>query len=159
MSLVRRSIVSGLSLILQCTIAFIAGFGTYTFFALIDSDWGFDGMIGLLISLMIGAVLTALSILVCLLIGLPIRLHRTIRTFWLKNTWISIVIFMIGIFLQVFSLLPSNRDLVVIDGELGPIEHSIPDPTFAITGWFMMLFGILHTYLPFLRILPDRNRA
>ena len=79
-------IIAILSLVFQTVLTFIVIFCIYMVFALLDNDFGIDGLLGLFIfQPIIGIILSALTIIVCLTIGLPIRLHKKINYWWTTN--------------------------------------------------------------------------
>ena len=132
-----------LFLFLQIIITFVVLFVIYMFFALMDNDFGFDGLFGLItIQPMLAVFFSVLTIIICLIIGLPIRLIKNIN-YWISKHWyISIICIFIGIVLLFCSFLLKQPYYI----EDGIIE--IPNAILAGTGWFMTAFSILHFFPP-----------
>ena len=138
-----------LTLGLQIAMTFIATFCIYMVFALLDSNFGFDGLFGLVIFQPIMAViLSALTIFVCLILGLPIRLNNKLNYWWTTNFYIPIIGTTIGLTLLFLALLPTFSETVTyeLDGE--PTLKQIPNSIFSIAGWLLTAFSILHIYPP-----------
>jgi hypothetical protein len=97
-----------LTLGLQIALTFIATFCIYMVFALLDSDFGLDGLFGLVIfQPIIAIILSGLTIFVCLIVGLPIRLYNRLNYWWTTNFYIAIIGTVIGLTLLFLSLLPT----------------------------------------------------
>ena len=137
-----------LVLFLQLGAAFFGGVLIYMLFAAMDSEFGADGLFTLLLQLIFAVPLTLLTILLCLLVGLPIRMHKAVREWWMAHYYIPILGFVLGIVLFYISYLPQYTHTVsaTIDGIAG--SKSIPNPTIAITAWFITLFMLLHFFPP-----------
>jgi hypothetical protein len=142
-------IITILTLGLQIAMTFIATFCIYMVFALLDSDFGIDGIFGLLFfHPIIGILISAMTIIVCLIIGLPIRLINKINDWWIKYNYISIMGTIIGITFLILSLLPQYKETVSICiGETSAVKQ-IPNEMFSYIGWILTSFSILHTYPP-----------
>jgi len=149
-------IIDILIFVLQITMAFITAFCIFMFFALLDSEFGFDGLVGLLIFQPIWAVIfSGLTILFCLIVGLPIRLSKKINHWWTTNFYMPIIGIVVGLSLLILDILNEKPISATIDGE--EALRQIPDPTLVICGWLLTIFCILHTYLP--RQLTDGIKA
>jgi len=138
-----------LTLGLQIALTFIATFCIYMVFALLDSDFGFDGLFGLVIfQPIIAIILSGLTIFVCLIVGLPIRLNNKLNHWWTKNFYISIVGTICGLTFLFLALLPTFNETVTYDLDGVPTLKQIPNSIFSIIGWLVTAFSLLHTYLP-----------
>lgn len=121
-------------------------------------EGGFDNIIGLaVIQPIMGAIICGLTILACLIVGLPIRLVNAINNWWTNHFAISVCGILLGIILIILSALPSFRETVkvVVDG----IDRTkeIPNTNLGITGWFVTAFFALHIYPPaFIKALLDK---
>lgn len=138
-----------LTLLLQIALTFFATFCIYIVFALLDSDFGVDGLFGLIFfQPIIAIILSALTIFACLIVGLPIRLHSKLNFWWTTNFYFSIIGTIIGLTFLVLALLPNFSETVSyeLDG-VTTLKH-IPNSTFSYIGWFLTAFSILHTYPP-----------
>jgi hypothetical protein len=138
-----------LTLGLQIALTFVVTFCIYMIFALIDSDFGIDGLFGLFIIQPIFAIiLSGLTILVCLIVGLPIRLNRKINYWWTTNFYLSIIGTVIGLTLLLIALYPAFSETVTIDLDGQPTLKQIPNFTLTPVGWFLTAFSLLHIYPP-----------
>jgi len=119
------------------------------FFALLDNDFGFDGLFGFIVFQPIFAlILSGLTILVCLIAGLPIRLNSKLNYWWTTNFYIAIIGTVFGLTLLLLALLPIFREPVIynLDGE--PTLKQIPNSILSISGWLLTAFSLLHIYPP-----------
>src|ERR1700730_10014122 len=93
-----------------------------------------------------GVILSGLTIIACLIIGLPIRLIPELYNWWSKRPLIIFVGVAIGLILLFFSLTSNFTETakIVIDGE--ERTKQIPNTILAITGWFLTAFSLLHFY-------------
>ncbi len=133
----------------QFLVTFIVTVSIYMIYALLDSNFGIDGLFGIIfIQPIMGVILTFLTIFVCTLFGLPIRLNKKLNNWWTKNFYISILGIVCGLSFLVIAFLPNLKDLVSseIDGQLE--VKSIPNSFFTLTGWFLTAFSFLHLYPP-----------
>ena len=122
----------------------------YMIFVLLDYQGGIDSIIGTsLLQPIIGGVISIITIGICFLIGLPIRLSDRINIWWTKRIWLAISGIFIGLTLLSLSLLPSMMEMIntTIDDEV--MQRRIPDFRFATTGWFLIAFSLLHLYPPY----------
>ncbi len=141
--------ITMLTLGLQIALTFIATFCIYMVFALLDSDFGFDGLFGLVIfQPIIAIILSGLTIFVCLIVGLPIRLHNKLNFWWTTNFYVSIIGTVIGLTFLFLTLLPTFRETVTSDLDGVPNLKQVPNSIFSHIGWLLTTFSILHTYPP-----------
>lgn len=143
---------------LQVALTFVATVCIYMVYALFDSDFGFDGLFGLvIIQPIIGAILSLLTIFLCLLAGLPIRLNKNLNHWWTTHFYISLLGAVCGLIFLALAFLPNLQDTVTtqIDGQ-ETIKH-IPNSFLAYTGWFLTAFSLLHLYPP--RQLTDKIKS
>jgi hypothetical protein len=131
---------------LQMVLTFIILFCTYLFFALCDSDFGIDGLFGLfIIQPVFAVILSIITIIVCLLIGLPIRLVKNLNCWWTKHFYIAVIGVVVGIAALVLSMFPNFEETVVLDNE---IKKQIPNIALVSAGWLLTAFSLLHLYPP-----------
>lgn len=143
------NIINILNLILQIVLTFIATFSIYMAFAFLDNDFGFDGLLGFVIFQPIMAViLSSSTILVCFIIGLPIRLNNKLNFWWKKHFYISIIGIICGLTFLLLAFFSDFRETVnyTFNGELN--IKQVPNTLFSVLGWFLIIFFFLHTYLP-----------
>lgn len=118
-------------------------------FALMDNDLGIDGLLGLVtFQPMAAFFISGASICMCLLAGLPIRLHKKLNHWWRTHFYVSIVGTATGLTCLFLTVLPIYRVTVnyLLDAE--PSLKSIPHPTLSLAGWFLTAFSLSHLYLP-----------
>ena len=138
-----------LTLGIQIALTFIATFCIYMVFALLDSDFGIDGLFGLVIfQPIIAILLSGLTIFSCLILGLPIRLNSKLNSWWTTNFYVSIIGAFIGLTFLVLALLPTYSETVTYDLDGVPTLKQIPNSTFSYIGWLLTAFSILHSYPP-----------
>lgn len=142
---------------LQIALTFIATFCIYMVFALLDNDFGFDGLFGLVIfQPIIAIILSGLTIFCCLIVGLPIRLNNKLNYWWTTNFYVSIIGTIIGLTFLFLALLPTFSETVIYDLDGLATSKQIPNSTFSYIGWLLTAFSILHTYPP--RQLTERAK-
>jgi hypothetical protein len=118
-------------------------------FALLDNDFGFDGLLGLFVFQPIFAlILSGLTIFVCLIAGLPIRLNNKLNYWWTTNFYIAIIGTIFGLIFLFLSLLPALRETVTYDLDGQPALKQIPNAILSISGWLLTAFSLLHIYPP-----------
>ena len=118
-------------------------------FAFSDSGFGIDGLFGLFIIQPIFAVIiSGLTILFCLLIGLPIRLNKKVNYWWTKNFYISLIGLFIGFSFLIIATFPNFTETVSTEIDGYKTLKQIPDLVLTSTGWFVMVFSILHIFPP-----------
>jgi len=138
-----------LTLGLQIALTFIATFCIYMVFALLDSDFGLDGLFGLVIfQPIIAIILSGLTIFVCLIVGLPIRLNSKLNYWWTTNFYISIIGTIIGLTFLFLALLPTFRETATYDLDGQKTLKQIPNSILSIFGWLLTAFSLLHIYPP-----------
>src|SRR5690554_5438178 len=141
--------ISILTLGLQIALTFIATFCIYMVFALLDNDFGFDGLFGLVIfQPIIAIILSSLTIFICLIVGLPIRLNNKLNYWWTTHFYISIIGTVIGLTFLLLALLPTFKETVTYDLDGQPTLKQIPNSIFSISGWLLTAFSLLHIYPP-----------
>ncbi len=118
-------------------------------FAFLDSDFGFDGLFGLIVfQPIIAIILSGLTILVCLIVGLPIRLKSKLNYWWTTHFYVSIIGAIIGLTFLVLALFPTFRETVTYDLDGVPALKQIPNKLLSVAGWFLTAFSLLHIYPP-----------
>lgn len=134
---------------LQIALTFIATCCIYMVFALLDNDFGFDGLFGLfVIQPIIAIILSGLTIFICLIVGLPIRLNNKLNYWWTTHFYISIIGTVIGLTFLLLALTPAFKETVTYDLDGQPTLKQIPNSIFSISGWLLTAFSLLHIYPP-----------
>ncbi|HEY3403503.1 MAG TPA: hypothetical protein VGK59_08965 [Ohtaekwangia sp.] len=125
----------------QCFFTFLFLLFIYTLFALLDYPVGIEGIISItVVQPILGALLSGITIAICLVIGLPIRLSPVINSWWKKKFLIAIL----GTFTGIAFLIASFYFMeTYMDTD---IPRQIPNLSLALTGWFMVAFFLSHTF-------------
>jgi hypothetical protein len=137
-----------LSLLFQLFVTFATLFVIYIIYALLDVDEAdmINGIGFIIFQPLFGFVLTAMTILICFIVGLPIRLKSKMRQWWLARPLLPISGVAIGLFL-LFIAFNSNlteTKQVVLNGET--VDKEVPNTLISISGWFLIAFSLLHFY-------------
>ena len=144
-----NNITAKLTFVFQIAFTFIVIFCIYMFFALFDNEFGIDGLFGLfIIQPIIAIVLSTLTIIVCLLLGLPIRLNKKINHWWTTNFYISIIGIFCGLIILFMALLPNFKETVTIIIDKQETLKQIQNSTLSYIGWFLTAFSFLHFFPP-----------
>lgn len=135
-------------LVFQLLVTFVVLFAIYMIIALLDIlQLDMIGMIGFVIfQPLLGILLSAVTLFLCLVIGLPIRLIEKLRLFWIENFWITFLLLGTGALLLILSFSPQYTvvHLETIDDHT--VERHIPNAGLALSGWFLVAFALLHFY-------------
>lgn len=143
-----RKLISISTVLFQLFITFGVLFVTYIIFALFDMD-EFDLIregAFLIFQPIFGIILSILTIIVCAIVGLPIRLIPKVYSWWSSKPVLAFACVTIGIILMFLSLNVNFTETaqVTIDGEERSKE--IPNSCLVVTGWFLSAFSLLHFY-------------
>jgi hypothetical protein len=106
----------------------------------------YDGILSLIFQPFIAVILTSLGIGFVGFIGLPIRLSRGIRSWWISHWWISFVIGTIAFAMMWASWLPALR-VKVWNPDLEVYQDSF-QPVLAFGGWLLTIFAVFHFFPP-----------
>lgn len=139
-----RIILNLLILAAQVVVTFIALIAIYMILILLEYRGGFDALVGtVFFQPFIGALMSMITIAVCLLLGLPIRFIDKVSTWWTKRIWLPILGIIIGPSLLILSFLLKHTTLVDQN-----IQIQTPNPGLAVAGWFILAFALLHLFPP-----------
>ncbi len=131
----------------QGIVTFVTLVTIYLIFVLLDYQGGIDGFIATtFIQPIFGGILSALTIVICLVIGLPIRIHKKLNKWWSNNYYISILGIVSGFTLILIAFLPIFTELELTNDNGTNITKEIPNLTLVVSGWFIICFFILHTF-------------
>lgn len=141
--LISISVVS-----LQMAVTFAVLFVVYMVFAVLDGgEADLIHWAGLfLIQPLIAAVVSSLTILVCYLVGLPIRLNEKLHDWWRSRPLIPITGGIIGVILLLLSFNVNFAETVMVEMDAEEVTKQIPNTTMILTGWFLIAFSSLHFY-------------
>lgn len=142
-------IITIFTLGLQTAMTFIATFCIYMIFALLDNDFGIDGLFGFIfIQPIIAIFISGITILVCLVAGLPIRFNKKLNYWWTTNFYISIIGALTGLTLLMLAIVPDLSETVSAEINGQEISTKVPNSTLSITGWLLTAFFTLHIFPP-----------
>ena len=142
-----KTILSFIIFALQSGMTFLILIVIYMIFVLLDYQGGIEGFLGtILFQPLLGGTFSLVTIGVCVLLGLPIRINRTINLWWTRNLWVQIGTLLIGICCLILSGHPSLRDTITTITENQSGQKEIPNLTFATTGWVLTAFSMLHIF-------------
>lgn len=118
-------------------------------YAMFDYQGGIANFVGLTIFQPFWAILLSiLTVIVCGLVGLPIRLNKRLHNWWRTNYYFSILIGFIGLIACGISLMPEFVEVVTFRMEGMNMKHTVPNQSLSISGWFLVAIGTLHVYPP-----------
>ncbi|GAA4385065.1 hypothetical protein [Hymenobacter koreensis] len=142
MQLLYRMLV----LIGQLTLSFSVGCFVYMLFALLDFEGGFPAFLGMVtFHPLMAVVLVSATMMVGLLAGLPLRFNNALRRWWVRHFAVQAGLIALGLVLLIGAVVfPETRS--VDPAELG--IKLVPNLTLAISGWLLLIFGLLHVYPP-----------
>jgi hypothetical protein len=114
----------------------------------------YDGVLSMLFQPIMGAIFAFIAVLLCFIIGLPIRLIPKLRLLWCRFWWLPILLGLIGFILIAISWFPPLRE--TIRDEIRDIDVQTFHPTLATLGWFLSIFAVLHFWFPIPEFLQKR---
>ena len=121
----------------------------FMFFAVYDYKGGFDNFVGLTIVQPIWAtIFSVVTIIICSIAGLPIRLNQQIKTWWQKNWFISLILIPIGLIMIFLSFTPAFLEQATTRLEGVDRIDTVPNQLLSIPGWFISSFATLHLFPP-----------
>jgi hypothetical protein len=150
-----------LSLLFQLFVTFATLFVIYIIYALLDVDDAdmINGIGFVVFQPLFGFILTSITILICFVLGLPIRLKSKVRKWWLTRPLLPIIGVVLGLLLLLLAFSPNltATKQVVLNGET--VDKKLPNPSVSITGWFLTAFCLLHFYpQSFLSLFRKRRK-
>lgn len=124
-------------------------------FAMFDYQGGFANFVGLtFFQSVLAILLSILIVIVCGLIGLPIRLNNRLNIWWRTHFYVSILIGFLGLVSCAISLMPGFVEEVTYRLDGMDMIQTVPNQILSISGWFLLAIGTLHTYPP--KFLQDK---
>ena len=86
----------------------------------------------------------SLTILACILVGLPLRIIPRMQFWWLSRFFLQLLVLGTGIAILVLSKLDGLRvvETVIQNGEMVVKDYS--DLKVSLSGWFLTAFALLH---------------
>lgn len=154
-----QKLFSLLVVFIQIALTFTTLFVIYMLLAILDYQGGFDSFFGLIIvQPIIAIIVSVLTVIICFVIGLPIRLNSSVKSWWTRHFYLSILSVLIGILLIILSLLPYFSETVsIVEDEVEQIKQ-VPNVLLFGCGWFITAFSLLHTFPPSLyRMIQNKK--
>jgi hypothetical protein len=111
---------------------------------LLSTGYADDGVGALLLCLLAAVVVSAISTVFVVVVGLPLRFTRRLRLWWIRNGELAIAGVVVG------------AALVVASAFLG--AGGAPNGWLLVPGWLMLAFSLAHTWWPD-RWRPERLRT
>lgn len=137
-------------LLFQAGFTFILLVFIYMFFAILDYGGGIEGFIGLtFFQTFLALIFVFVTVIFCLVLGLPIRLNSKIKEWWIRNYFISIAGFCIGLLFLLLSLMPYFAETIAVFDESGnQTSKTVLRNSLVGIGWFLVGFFVLHLFPP-----------
>lgn len=135
-----------LILVVQTVFTLFAMVCVYMVFAILDSEFGLDGLVGLtIVQPILALILSSVTIFACLIVGLPIRISRKL-TYWWMYFYVPFFMAFFGLTFLLLSLLPGLSETIhaEVAGQL--TVKQVPNTVLCICGWFMTAFSLLHIF-------------
>ncbi len=127
----------------------------YMLFAMFDYQGGFVNFVGLtLFQPLLAILFSILTVILCGIVGLPIRLNSRLNNWWRTHFYISILVGVLGLILCAVSLTSGFIEEITYRMEGMDTTQTVQNQILSITGWFLFAMGTLHTYPP--KILQDK---
>jgi len=118
-------------------------------FAMFDYQGGITNFVGLTLFQPIFAILMSiLTVIVCGLVGLPIRLNSKLNTWWRTHFYVSILIGVLVLVACVISLMPGFVEEITYRMDGINMTQTVPNQILSISGCFLVAIGTLHAYPP-----------
>jgi len=139
-------------ILVRAAVAWCAG----AFFGMLASMMtSYDGLPSLIALPILVAVMTGISILVLLTLGLPLYARR-VWEWWSQHYWMSLVLVSAGVILMVLSWAPFR--VTEYDHTAETMIETF-HPGLALCGWCALLFGILYCPVISVKKWADRWNA
>ena len=133
-------------LFFQIAITFTLLLVVYMLLAIMDSDFGIEGLLILtFVQPIIGLLLTIGVIVGSFFVGLPIRLNENIQAWWTTNN-IAVIGIILGFALMLISNMDFLQETVEYNEEGVVLKKNIPHAYMLYSGWCILGFMCLHLF-------------
>lgn len=140
-------IIKTATILFQVGLTIGTTFILYMLFAMFDYQGGFANFVGLtLFQPILAILLSILTVIVCGLVGLPIRLNYRLNNWWRTHFYVSILIGFLGLVACAISLMPGFIEEVTYRMDGMDMTQTVPNRILSISGWFLVAVGTLHVY-------------
>ena len=137
------------TILLQVGLTIVTTFTLYMLFAMFDYQGGIANFVGLtLFQPLFALFLSILTVIVCGLFGLSLRLNNRLNKWWRKHFYFSILIGLVGLLFCAMSLTTGFVEETTYRMDGMDMTQTVPNQMLSITGWFLFAFGTLHSYPP-----------
>jgi hypothetical protein len=127
----------------------VTTFILYMLFAMFDYQGGIANFIGLaLFQPILAILLSILTVIICGLVGLPLRFNTRLNVWWRTHSYVSILIGLLGLFACTISLMPRFVEEITYRMDGMDMTQTVPNQVLSISGWFLVAIGTLHAYPP-----------
>ena len=143
-----NKIISLATITFQLFTAFGGLFIIYIIFAVLDmNDFDLPSGIGFLIfQPAYGFIISGLTIVACIILGLPIRLIPRVYNWWSRKPVIIFIGIFIGLILLLLSLNSHFTETAKINVDGVDRTKEIPNSILVSIGWLLTAFCLLHFY-------------
>jgi hypothetical protein len=128
-------------------LTFVVLFFAFDYFDPINAlDVETDTINMLLFGIYVPIVFSIITIMICVVIGLPLRLIPSVRNWWLSKPLLPLVILALGILLLFLSINPNFQITGIVDENGRMLVRHYSNVYISLTGWFLTAFILLHLY-------------
>jgi hypothetical protein len=113
-------------------------------FYLLPEDLELEFINEILYLIIIPVIFISGSILLCLLLGLPIRLIPKVKQWWYSKRYLGLAGLLLGLLLIVLSSTVCVHQYQALNKNGNCGSHNIPNYYLLITGWFVLSFFLCH---------------
>lgn len=100
----------------------------------------------LVIQPIIGSIIIAVTICICFVIGLPIRLNSRLNRWWTGKPLVPLMGIAVGILFFIVAYSSGFIEQREITQDGGPYLKQLPNYNLSLIGWFTIAFSLLHFY-------------
>ncbi len=133
-------------IIAQLVVAFAVAWFYYMIAMMMTT---YDGVLSMIFQPIMGAIFAAVAVAVCFILGLPIRLIRSLRERWRSVWWLPLFTGAVGFVLMVMSWMLR----VTVHDPATDMDVQTFQPAMALAGWLLSVFAALHFWFPLPRFL------
>jgi hypothetical protein len=143
-----KRIISRLTLLIQLLSTATVLFVIYMISALL-TNVEVDMVTGIgfiLLQPLMAFIVIVITLLLCLLLGLPLRKHKRLSQWWQSRKLIPVIGIGLALLLFLLSFLPAFSVPTQIELDDITIAKDMPNAVMAISGWILLAFSMLHFY-------------
>lgn len=103
------------------------------------------------------AIAAGFTVPIVIVLGLPLRIARPLRTWWMTHGGWTVAAFVLGLLVIAASYLTGSSGYVnePASAEAPAFTVFVPDSTIFLVGWFVLAFALAHIWWP----MTWRSRA